>query len=73
MIAIIPSPLMPKEDDSKDQIEKIYVCDEKICKFPDNTRKAIAKIGKMCTETIQKEFSQLRHQGNELLGSFGTT
>ncbi len=58
--AIALLPLMPKENDSKDQIERIYALDEKICKFQDNTRKAIAKIGKMCTKTVQKEFLSVK-------------
>ena len=57
---ITPPPLMPKRDDSKDQMERIYACDEKICEFQDNVRKAIAKIGKICTETVQKEFLSVK-------------
>lgn len=49
---IAPLSLMPKRDNSKDQMEKIYAREEKICKFEDNAHKAIAKIGKMCTETV---------------------
>ncbi len=37
-------------------MEKIYAQKEKICEFPDNALKEIAKIGKMCIETVQKEF-----------------
>ncbi len=37
-------------------MEKIFVREEKICEFEDNARKAVAKIGKMCTDTVQKEF-----------------
>lgn len=58
--AIAPPPLMPKGDDSEDQIERIYARDEKICKFQDNARKAIAKTGKMCTETVQKKFFSVK-------------
>ena len=58
--AIPPPPLMPKGDDSKDWIEKIYARDEKICEFQDNARKVIAKIGKMYTEIVQKEFLSIK-------------
>ena len=58
--AIAPPPLMPKGDDSEDRMEKIYAREEKICEFEDNARKAIAKIGKMCTETVQKEFLSVK-------------
>ena len=58
--AIAPPPLMPKGDDSEDRMERIYARDEKICEFQDNARKAIAKIGKMCTETVQKEFLSVK-------------
>lgn len=55
-MAIAFPPFIPKRDNSKDQIEKIYVNEEKICKFQDNTCKAIAKIRKMCTEKVQNKF-----------------
>ena len=58
--AIAPPPLMLKRDNSEDQIEKIYVQDEKICKFKDNACKVIAKIGKMCTEIVQKVFLSVK-------------
>ena len=58
--AIPPPPLMPKGDNSEDRMERIYARDEKICEFQDNARKAIAKIGKMCTETVQKEFLSVK-------------
>ena len=54
--AVASLPLMAKADDSEDQMEKIYAREEKICEFQDNARKAIAKIEKMCTKTVQKEF-----------------
>ena len=50
--AIVLPPLMPKGDDSKDCLEKIYAWDKKICEFEDNAHKAIAKIGKICTQTV---------------------
>lgn len=51
---------MPKKDDSKDQMKKNYACNEKICKFEDNAHKAIAKIKKICTETVQKKFLSVK-------------
>ncbi len=50
--AIAPPLFMPKGDVREDGMEKIYTREEKICKFEDNARKTIAKIGKMCTETV---------------------
>ncbi len=41
-------------------MEKIFAREEKICEFEDNFRKAVAKIGKMCTDTVQKEFSSVK-------------
>ena len=37
-------------------MKKIYAQEEKICEFQDNARKSVAKIGKVCTDKIQKEF-----------------
>ena len=58
--AVAPPSFKAKEDDSDDQMEKIYAREEKICEFQDNARKAIAKIGKICTETVQKEFFSVK-------------
>ena len=41
-------------------MEKIFAREEKICEFQDNTRKAVAKIEKMCTDTVQKEFFSIK-------------
>ena len=41
-------------------MEKIFAREEKICEFQDNARKAVAKIGKMCTDTVQKEFLSVK-------------
>ena len=49
-------PLKADRDDSEDQMEKIFVREKKICEFQDNARKAVAKIGKMYTDIVQKEF-----------------
>ena len=51
---VSPPALEAKEDDSEDRMEKIFARKEKICEFQDNTRKTVAKIGKMCTDTVQK-------------------
>lgn len=37
-------------------MKKIYAWEEKICEFQNNAYKAIAKIGKMYTNIVQKEF-----------------
>ena len=58
--AVSPPPLKAKEDDSEDRMEKIFAREEKICEFQDNARKAVAKIGKMCTDTVQKEFLSVK-------------
>lgn len=34
----------------------IYAQQENIVEFEDNTCKAIARIGKMCVDTVQKKF-----------------
>lgn len=54
--AVPPPQLEPKKDDSEDRMEKIFAREEKICEFEDKARKAVAKIGKMCTDAVQKEF-----------------
>lgn len=53
-MAVSPPRLKPKKDDGKDWIKKIFARKEKICEFEDNTEKTVAKIRKMCTDTIQK-------------------
>ena len=58
--AVAPPPLEPKKDDSEDRMEKIYAREEKICEFQDNACKAVAKIEKMCTDTVQKEFLSVK-------------
>ncbi len=52
--------LKAKKDDSEDQMEKIYTREEKISEFQDNTSTAKAKIKKICTETIQKNFLSVK-------------
>ena len=58
--AVSPPRLEPKKDDNEDRMEKIFTREEKICEFEDNARKAVAKIGKMCTDTVQKEFLSVK-------------
>lgn len=41
-------------------MEKIYAQEEKIYKFQDNAYKAVAKIGKMYTYIVQKEFFSVK-------------
>lgn len=45
-----------KINNSKNQIEEIYTQEEKIFKFYDNVCKIIAKIRKICINTIQTDF-----------------
>ena len=56
-MAVSPSPLTAREDDSEDRMEKIFARKEKICEFQGNARKAVAKIGKICTDTVQKKMT----------------
>lgn len=60
-----------KKDDNKDGIEKIYTWEVRIIKFQDNVCKKIAKIRKMCTNTVQNFFFQLRPKANRPLKTFG--
>lgn len=53
-------PLSCQKDDSKDQIDRTYAREEKIFEFQDNACQEIAKIGKMCIETVQKEFLSIK-------------
>lgn len=53
---VSPPRLKPKNDDSEDRMEKIFAREEKICELQDNTRKAVAKIGEIFTNTIHKGF-----------------
>ncbi len=55
-MTVAPPPLKPKSDDTEDQMEKIIAKEEKICEFEGNAQKAVANIGKMCTDRVQKEF-----------------
>lgn len=53
----VASPLFEtKQDNNEDQIEKIYAREKKIIEFQDIACKAIAKMGKMYTDNIQKKF-----------------
>ncbi len=54
--AVSPFLLNANEDNGEDQIEKILVWEKKICEFHDNARKTTPKIGKIYTDTVQKEF-----------------
>lgn len=50
------SPLLveAKEDNSENQMKKIFTQKEKICEFQDNICKKVAKIGKIYTDTVEK-------------------
>ncbi len=58
--AVASPPLETKKNDSEDQRENIFARKDKICEFQDNARKALAKIGNMCTDTVQKEFLSVK-------------
>lgn len=51
-IAITPPCFKPEEDDSTDWIKKIFTKNKKICELEDNVQKTLAKIGKICTDTV---------------------
>ena len=57
---VAPPSLEPKDDDSEDQMEKVYAWEEKIYEFQDNAHKMTAKIGKMCTDKVQKKFLSVK-------------
>ena len=59
-MAVAPSLFEAKTDDSEDWMEKIYTREEKIIEFQDNACKAIAKIEKVCIDTVQKEFLSVK-------------
>ncbi len=62
---VISSPLLEaQKDKSDDQMKKIYDREKEICKFQHNTRKVVVKIGKMCTDTIKKEFLSVKDSKN---------
>ncbi len=58
--AVSPTPLRAKKDDSKDRMGKIFAREQKICEFQDNAGKTVAKIGKMCTDTVQNKFLSIK-------------
>lgn len=41
-------------------MKKIFPYKKKICELQDNDCKAIAKIRKMCTDKVQKQFISIR-------------
>ncbi len=57
---VAPPPLKLKADDTEDRMKRIFAREEKICEFQDNARKAVAKIGKMYTDTVQKKFLSVK-------------
>ena len=55
-----PPALVPKENDTEERSERIYQRTLKIKDHTDDVRRTVAKIGRMCTETVQKEFLTLK-------------
>ena len=57
----IPRPaLQSKPDDNEERTERIYRRSLKVKEFSDDSRRTVAKVGLMCTETVQKEVLALR-------------
>lgn len=55
-----PPTLLPKNDDNEERTERIYQRTLRIKDHNDDVRRTVAKIGRMCTETVQKEFLALK-------------
>ena len=55
-LAVAPPALTAKPDDTEERSERVYQRFLKIKDFTDDARRTVAKIGRMCTETVQKEF-----------------
>ena len=49
---VAPPPLKSKKNDSENWMERFYTQKEKTCEFQANACKAVAKIGKMYTNTV---------------------
>lgn len=49
-----------KKDNIDDWIKNIYACAEVICEFEDNPCNEIAKIRKIYTDTLLKEFLSVK-------------
>ena len=57
----VPPPLLhPKPDDNEERTERIYQRYLKFKEFSDDARCTVAKMGCICTETVQKEFLALK-------------
>lgn len=52
--AISPPRLGPKKDDSDDRMEKTIGGEQNIFEFQDDAQKAVAGIGKIFNDTVQK-------------------
>ena len=57
---VSPPFLHPKPDNNKERIERIYQQYLKFKEFSDNARRTVAKMERMYTETVQKEFLALK-------------
>ncbi len=49
-----------KKEDNGNRLEIIFAQEEKIGEFQDNSRIAIAKIGRMCMDKVGKRFSSIK-------------
>ncbi len=54
--AVAPPSLKSKADDNAEWIKRIHTREEKINEFQNDACKTVAKIGKICIDTVQKEF-----------------
>ena len=62
--AMRPPELKSRTDDDEDRQERIWQRSEKIRDFDQDVQRATAKISKMCSSTVQKEFLSL-HKSTE--------
>ena len=58
--AVPPPALLPKDNDTEERSERIFQRFLKIKEHTDDARRTVAKIGRMGTGTVQKEFLALK-------------
>ena len=58
--AISPPLVQSKTDDNEERAESIHQRFLKVKEFSDDTRWTVVKVGRMCTETVEKGFSALK-------------
>ena len=55
-LAVAPPALIAKPNNIEEKSERVYQQFLKIKDFTDYAQRTVAKIGRMCTEIVQKEF-----------------